>query len=234
MGTSPLRLPLAVERPTLQTDADLPPGLSPGWIRRHLRYAASELEGANITVRQSCGSISSTARMSGFHNLGLAALFALAFLAWGISSLRPLFRSISDSSIASSPAPAWKLKDLDGKLVKSSDFLGKVVILDFWATWCAPCKVEIPGFIALQKQYGEQGLVVIGVSLDNEPAVVRRFMADFGMNYRVVLGDLMLLQAFGGTAIPTTVIIDRAGDIVARHVGFTSRQTFENEIKPLL
>jgi thiol-disulfide isomerase/thioredoxin len=234
MGTSPLRLPLAVERPTLQTDADLPPGLSPGWIRRHLRYAASELEGAKITVRQSCGSINSTARMSGFHNLGLAALFALAFLAWGISSLRPLFRSISDSSIASSPAPAWKLKDLDGKLVKSSDFLGKVVILDFWATWCAPCKVEIPGFIALQKQYGEQGLVVIGVSLDNEPAVVRRFMADFGMNYRVVLGDLMLLQAFGGTAIPTTVIIDRAGDIAARHVGFTPRQTFENEIKPLL
>jgi thiol-disulfide isomerase/thioredoxin len=234
MGTSPLRLPLAVERPTLQTDADLPPGLSPGWIRRHLRYAASELEGAKITVRQSCGSINSTARMSGFHNLGLAALFALAFLAWGISSLRPLFRSISDSSIASSPAPAWKLKDLDGKLVKSSDFLGKVVILDFWATWCAPCKVEIPGFIALQKQYGEQGLVVIGVSLDNEPAVVRRFMADFGMNYRVVLGDLMLLQAFGGTAVPTTVIIDRAGDIAARHVGFTPRQTFENEIKPLL
>jgi thiol-disulfide isomerase/thioredoxin len=222
MGTSPLGLPLAVERPTLQRDADLPPGLSPGWIRRHLRYAASELEGANITVRQSCGSISSTARMSGFHNLGLAALFALAFLAWGISSLRPLFRSISDSSIASSPAPAWKLKDLDGKLVKSSDFLGKVVILDFWATWCAPCKVEIPGFIALQKQYGEQGLVVIGVSLDNEPAVVRRFMADFGMNYRVVLGDLMLLQAFGGTAIPTTVIIDRAGDIAAAARGFHS------------
>ena len=181
MGTSPLGLPLAVKRPTLQTDADLPPGSSPGWIRRHLRYVASELEGANITVRQSCGSISSTARMSGFHNLGLAALFALAFLAWGISSLRPLFRSISDSSIASSPAPAWKLKDLDGKLVKSSDFLGKVVILDFWATWCAPCKVEIPGFIALQKQYGDQGLVVIGVSLDRSgPAVVKRFMADLG------------------------------------------------------
>ena len=173
--------------------------------------------------------------MSGLRNVGFAALFALAFLAWGISSMRPLFRSISGSSVASNPAPPWELKDSDGKLVKSSDFLGKVVILDFWATWCAPCKAEIPGFIALQKQYGDQGLVVIGVSLDNqEPAVVRRFMADFGMNYRVVLGDLMLLQAFGGTAIPTTVIIDRAGDIVARHVGFTSRQTFENEIKPLL
>ena len=235
MGTSPLGLPLAVKRPTLQTDADLPPGSSPGWIRRHLRYVASELEGANITVRQSCGSISSTARMSGFHNLGLAALFALAFLAWGISSLRPLFRSISDSSIASSPAPAWKLKDLDGKLVKSSDFLGKVVILDFWATWCAPCKVEIPGFIALQKQYGEQGLVVIGVSLDSQgPAIVKRFMAYLEMNYRVVLGDVALMQAFGGTAIPTTVVINRAGKIVARHVGFTPRETFEKEIKPLL
>jgi thiol-disulfide isomerase/thioredoxin len=174
-------------------------------------------------------------RMSGLRNVGLAAVLALAFAAWGIISLRPLFRLMSESSAASDPAPAWKLKDLDGELVKSSDFLGKVVILDFWATWCAPCKAEIPGFVALQKIYGDQGLVVIGVSLDNQgPEVVKRFMADFEMNYRVVLGDVMLMQAFGGTAIPTTVVINRAGNIVARHVGFTPRETFEKEIKPLL
>ena len=76
---------------------------------------------------------------------------------------------------------------------------------------------------------------MIGVSLDNQgPEVVKRFMADFRMTYCVVLGDVMLMQAFGGTAIPTTVVINRAGHIVARHVGFTPRETFENEIQPLL
>ena len=150
--------------------------------------------------------------MREFRNVGLAALLALAFLAWGISSRRPLFRSIAGSSIALHEAPAWELKDLDGHVVKSSEFLGKVVILDFWATWCAPCKAEIPGFIALQKQYGDRGLVVIGVSLDDhEPVVVKHFIADLGMNYRVVVGEVARMQAFGGTAIPTTVIINRAG-----------------------
>ncbi len=170
-----------------------------------------------------------------FRNLGLAIVLALAFLAWGMTSLRPLFRSISRSSVSTERAPEWELKDLDGKRVKSSDFIGQVVILDFWATWCAPCKAEIPGFIALQKEYGDRGLVVIGVSLDDQGlAIVKRFVADLGMNYQVVLGDVTLMQAFGGTAIPTTVIIDRTGNIVARHVGFTPRETFENEIKPLL
>jgi thiol-disulfide isomerase/thioredoxin len=194
------------------------------------------LERANAIATDSFyGNIVSAARMSEFRNVGLAALFALAFLAWGLSSLSPLFRSIAGNSSALKEAPAWELKDLDGQLVKSSDFLGKVVILDFWATWCAPCKAEIPGFIVLQKQYGDQGLVVIGVSLDDQgPAVVKRFMADLQMNYRVVLGDVVLMQAFGGTAIPTTVIINRAGKIVARHVGFTPRETFEKEIQPLL
>jgi thiol-disulfide isomerase/thioredoxin len=194
------------------------------------------LDRANaIATDSNYGNIVSVARVREFRNVGLAALFALAFLAWGISSLRPLFRSIAGSSIALNEAPAWELKDLDGQVVKSSEFLGKVVILNFWATWCAPCKAEIPGFIALQKQYGDRGLVVIGVSLDDQgPVVVKHFMADFEMNYRVVLGDVALMQAFGGTAIPTTVIINRAGKIVARHVGFTPRETFEDEIKPLL
>jgi thiol-disulfide isomerase/thioredoxin len=194
------------------------------------------LDRANaIATDSNYGNIVSVARVREFRNVGLAALFALAFLAWGISSLRPLVRSIAGSSTALNEAPAWELKDLDGQVVKSSEFLGKVVILDFWATWCAPCKAEIPGFIALQKQYGDRGLVVIGVSLDDQgPVVVKHFMADFEMNYRVVLGDVALMQAFGGTAIPTTVIINRAGKIVARHVGFTPRETFEKEIKPLL
>jgi thiol-disulfide isomerase/thioredoxin len=172
--------------------------------------------------------------MGNFRSAGLAALFATAFLAWAASSLRPLFRSMS-ASTADSKAPAWELKDLEGRQVKSSDFAGKVLILDFWATWCAPCRTEIPGFIELQKEYGDRGLVVVGVSLDEEgPAAIKRFMKELGINYPIVLGEVGLMQDFGGTAIPTTVVIDRKGNIVARHVGFAPKETFENEIQPLL
>ena len=136
----------------------------------------------------------------------------------------------------SSKAPAWELKDTDGKLVKSSDFAGKVVILDFWATWCPPCKAEIPGFVELQKKYGEKGLVVVGVSLDGQgPGVVKPFMKQFGMNYPVVMGDAKIVQDFGGIrGIPTTFIIDRSGNAVARYVGYAPKETFEKEITPLL
>ena len=164
-------------------------------------------------------------------SFGMAVLFAGALLALAIPGFRPFFRS---SAADASKAPVWELKDLDGKLVKSSDFDGKVVILDFWATWCPPCKAEIPGFIELQKKYGEKGLVVVGVSLDERgPSVVKQFMSQFGMNYPVVMGNIQTMEDFGGKAIPTTFVIDRSGKIVAKHVGFASKETFENEIAPL-
>jgi thiol-disulfide isomerase/thioredoxin len=167
-------------------------------------------------------------------SLGLGVLFAGAFFALVITSLRPLFHSSTRGALGSSKAPVWELKDPDGKLVKSSDFDGKVVILDFWATWCPPCKAEIPGFIELQKKYAEKGLIVVGVSLDEQgSSVVKQFMKEFGMNYPVVMGNLKLMQDFGGAAIPTTFIIDRSGQIVSKHTGFTPKETFENEITPL-
>lgn len=134
------------------------------------------------------------------------------------------------------PAPAWTLKDLDGQPVSSAQFRGKVVILDFWATWCPPCRAEIPGFVELQKTYGDQGLVVVGVSLDRTgPAPVKEFVQRFNMNYPVVMGDEKMVQAFGGIeALPTTFIINRAGHLTGMHVGFTDKQAFEKEIKPLL
>ena len=135
-------------------------------------------------------------------NFGLAVLFAGALFALAIPSLRPLFRPSATGALGSSRAPVWELKDPEGKLVKSSDFDGKVVILDFWATWCPPCKAEIPGFIELQKKYGAKGLVVVGVSLDEQgPSVVKQFMTRFAMNYPVVMGNLKIMQDFGGTGI---------------------------------
>ena len=167
-------------------------------------------------------------------NFGLAVLFAGAFFALAITSLRPFFRPSATGTLGSSKAPVWELKDPDGKLVKSSDFDGKVVILDFWATWCPPCKAEIPGFIELQKRYGEKGLVVVGVSVDEQgSSVVKQFMKEFAMNYPVVMGNFKMMQDFGGTAIPTTFIIDRSGKIVSKHVGLASKETFEKEITPL-
>ena len=133
-------------------------------------------------------------------------------------------------------APNWELKDLDGKTVRSSDFRGKIVILDFWATWCEPCRAEIPGLVALQKEYAPQELVVIGASVDDsDVSTVKQFTEKLGMNYPVALADEQMQQTFGGIeAIPTTFIIDRTGRIVKKDFGFTSKDEFEQEIKPLL
>jgi thiol-disulfide isomerase/thioredoxin len=134
------------------------------------------------------------------------------------------------------PAPSWQLQDLNGKTVHSSDFKGKVVILDFWATWCPPCRAEIPGLVALQKQYGNQGLAVIGASVDEGGAdMVGEAAQKLGINYPIVLADDNVQRAFGGiTAIPATFIIDREGRIVKSHLGLVDKDEFENEIKPLL
>ena len=158
-------------------------------------------------------------------------------LARGQIGFPPLISSANAADAFAGPkTPAWELKDVDGKPVKSSDFEGKVVILDFWATWCPPCKAEIPGFVELQKKYGDKGLVVIGVSLDEQgPQAVKPFMKEFGVNYPVVMGDPKIVQDFGGiAAIPTTFVIDRNGKILARHVGYVPKETFEKQIIPFL
>ena len=133
-------------------------------------------------------------------------------------------------------APEFALKDADGKLVHLSDYRGKVVLLDFWATWCGPCKIEIPWFMDMQRKNKDRGFEVLGVSMDDEGwEVVKPFLADLQVNYRVVIGNDATAQLYGGVdALPTTFLIDRGGKIAAVHVGLASRKDFEDGIEELL
>ncbi len=133
-------------------------------------------------------------------------------------------------------APDFNLKDANGVPVKLSDFKGKVVLLDFWATWCGPCKIEIPWFIEFERKHKDKGLVVLGVSMDEDGwTSVKPFVKDLGINYRVMVADSKIEEQYGGLdALPTTLLIDRDGKIASVHVGVASKQDFEDAIEKLL
>ncbi|HKB56003.1 MAG TPA: TlpA disulfide reductase family protein [Lacunisphaera sp.] len=134
------------------------------------------------------------------------------------------------------PAPVWKLMDLNGHELNSEQFKGKVVVVDFWATWCGPCISEIPGYVALQKKYGKDGLVIVGVSLDRiGPERVKKFAQENGMDYTLVMGDDDMVEAFGGfEAIPTTFLINRSGRIVHQKTGAVSHDEYEKLVQRVL
>ena len=134
------------------------------------------------------------------------------------------------------PAPDFTLNDAYGNEVRLSDFKDKVVILDFWATWCPPCKAEIPHFIELQDEYKDQGLEIIGISLDwNGHRIVAPFAEENGINYTLLLGNEEITDSYGGImSIPTTFVIDRESRIRNRYIGYRDKEVFEGIIKELL
>ena len=132
-------------------------------------------------------------------------------------------------------APDFVLPQLDGTPLRLSAYRGKVVLLDFWATWCDPCRAETPHFVELEQKYADRGLQVIGVSMDDTSEPVRDFYQRFHMNYPVVMGDAKTGEAYGGVlGLPIAFLLDRDGRIIAKHMGSTKAETFDQEIAALL
>ena len=164
--------------------------------------------------------------------MNLNQIFKSLFLIIVFLSFTQLFaqRKIENQT-SSNKAPNFTLEDLNGKNVKLSDFKGKVVIINFWATWCPPCKAEIPDFIELYKTYQKKGLVILGIALDNKEKVVK-FVKDNGINYPVLMGNQEVSNLYGGiSGIPTSFVVDRKGIIKNVFVGLRSKEVFEQNIK---
>jgi thiol-disulfide isomerase/thioredoxin len=144
----------------------------------------------------------------------------------------PLFAA---TSLLHKPAPGFSRSDFQHRKVDLSSYKGKVVLLDFWATWCAPCLVEIPHFTAWQKQYGPRGLQIVGVSMDDDPAAALKVYEKLKINYPVVMGDEKLGQSYGGVlGLPVAFLIDRRGVIQAQFQGEPDLNMVEKQIAKLL
>ena len=139
------------------------------------------------------------------------------------------------------PRPArldFTVKDIDGRNVRLSDYKGKVVLLNFWATWCGPCKVEIPALVDVYARYRDQGFAVLGVSVDDSPEQLRRFAREYKMNYPVLVGrdrEDLVDDAYGPNwAIPVSFLIARDGRICRKHMGPLTKEQLERQVKALL
>ena len=132
-------------------------------------------------------------------------------------------------------APAFQLNDLNGKPVSLAEAKGKIVLLNFWATWCGPCRAEIPDLVDLQKRYADKFEIIALATDEDDPDEVRRFVLQSGINYRVAMSSDAVRRDYGGiAALPTSFVIDPEGRIVQKHVGLNDPSIYELEVRAML
>src|SRR5579864_4759653 len=165
--------------------------------------------------------------------LVVVALVVATMLYVGVHRTR---RSGTPRLTQSTVAPDFSLESLDGKNMHLSDFRGKAVLLNFWATWCSPCKIEMPWFVELQKQYGPQGLQIVGVAMDDASKEdIAKFAKDMGVNYPILIGKEAVGDQYGGVpALPETFFIGRDGKFVDKIIGLKGKGDIEEAIKKTL
>jgi len=184
--------------------------------------------------------------MSRFWMIGLALLLAMCAACGKTETASAPEGGVATSQGAAKAMgamPAWRTTDSKGQEISSEALKGKVLLIDFWASWCPPCRQEIPGFIGLQEKYGKQGLQLVGFSLDRTPEAHSKFVEEQKFNYPSAYINTDEGQALAASfekvigkiqGIPTTVLVDRKGQIVSVHVGAESMDVFEKELLPLL
>ena len=161
---------------------------------------------------------------------GVKILIVVTFIFFGLNT-----NSIN-SKIFTEKAPDFELQTLNGEVVRLSDYIGKVVILDFWATWCPPCRRGIPDLVEIQDKFIDD-VVIIGISLDQQATIynLEPFIEFFKINYPVVLGSLEVVKSYGDVQVlPTTFIINKKGEIIKKHIGLMQKEKLVDEITALI
>ena len=168
--------------------------------------------------------------------LVVVAIVAAAMLYFGFHTARRSGTDHVPGAGYGTPAPNFTLETLDGKNLSLSDLKGKAVVVNFWATWCGPCKIETPWLVELQNQYGSQGLQVVGVAMDDSGKdEIEKFAKDMGVNYPVLIGKEAVGDAYGGVpALPESFFVGRDGKIVDRIIGLKGRAEIEDSVKKAL
>lgn len=168
--------------------------------------------------------------------MNIAAAIVLTIAAISVAADEPAVRVALQPPSDRKIAPEFTLKDSSGKTATLKKYRGKVVLLDFWATWCTGCKKEIPWFVELQRKYAKQGLAVVGVSMDDDGwKAVKPFLAEHRIPYRMLLADQPTAQSYGIEGMPDTFLIDRQGRLAAAYIaGIVDRDNIEANIKAVL